>query len=366
MRRDRPCGRRLSGRGSLRAGRAGLDHVCGQLRFPGGLALDQRGVHQHQHGRALSRRRAAGGLLHRRAAGRPGGGRARHRSGRAQAAQLHRARRHAVPERDHDGLRFGRVRKNRRHGGGARRPRRVRGPQGRLGSGGQASRPRHHLFHRDRRAVQRPHAALFRPGRRGHDRRRHPQPRPGPPDRLCADGFRMARRAVRQYSPDPGRYRPGRLWARHLRFALGHRRRGGAEGRRGPGDRQGEPHGRPSDGGGGGRYRVRRRQLHRRRHRQVDRDRSGRARLLHARGLARGVRHRARSDRQFHPHQRQLPQRVPYLRGRGGSRDRRGRPPELRGGQRFGADHQPAAVRGAGPWRARPGHRPGAVRTCRL
>ena len=204
----------------------GSTMYAGNYDLPAAYLSVDRGVHQHQHDRPVSRRRAAGGLLHRRTAGRPGCRRARYRSRRAQAAQLHQAGRHAVPDRDHDGLRLGRVREDRRHGGETRGPRRVRGPQGGIRGRRQAARPRHHLFHRDRSALQRPDGALFRPGRRGDRRRWHPQPRPGAPDGLRADGLGVAGRAVRERPPGAGRYRPRGLWARHLRLAFRHHRGG--------------------------------------------------------------------------------------------------------------------------------------------
>ena len=59
------------------------------------------GVHPHQSDAALSRQRPAGSRLRDRTHGRCCGRHARHRSGRAATAQLHRTRRHAVPYGSH-------------------------------------------------------------------------------------------------------------------------------------------------------------------------------------------------------------------------------------------------------------------------
>ena len=73
--------------------------LAGVYRTPAIARRRHRGVHPHQSGAALSRQRPPGGGLCDRAAGRSRRRRARHRSGRAAAAQLHPARRDAVQDR---------------------------------------------------------------------------------------------------------------------------------------------------------------------------------------------------------------------------------------------------------------------------
>ena len=115
------------------------------------------------------------------------------------------------------------------------------------------------------------------------------------------------------------------------------------------------------------RHRVQGRQVHGRRHRQVDGVRRGRARGL-CRAQIPDVGDRAglegrrvlRSD-QFH-----FPRRLPHLRSRDRSGDRRNRNRRLDRGGRFRDHDQSDDRRGPGAWRHRPGRRAGAAGTRRL
>ena len=112
-------------------------------------------LHQHGAGRRLSRRRAAGGGLYDRAAGRCGGARARRRARCAAAQEFHQAEGDAVHDRDRQGLRFRRVRRPYGARAGGRRMGRLQEARGRLEEGGQAARHRHCDLHRGLRQ-QRP------------------------------------------------------------------------------------------------------------------------------------------------------------------------------------------------------------------
>ena len=63
----------------------------------------------------------------------------------------------------------------------------------------------------------------------------------------------------------------------------------------------------------------------------------------------------------YDPDQLHLPGRLPHLRGRDRSRDRRDRDRALDRGRRFRQHHQSDDRRGPGAWRHRAGHRPGAA-----
>ena len=78
--------------------------AAGRLRHPGLLHSRARGLYQHRAGRCLSRRRAAGGVLCDRAAGRCGGARDRCCAGRDAAAKFHPARADAVRHGDRQDL----------------------------------------------------------------------------------------------------------------------------------------------------------------------------------------------------------------------------------------------------------------------
>ena len=75
------------------------DHVDRRLRHPASLRALPRRLHQHRAGRRLSRRRAAGGRLSGRAPGRRVRPRHRPRPGRDPPAELHPARADALPHR---------------------------------------------------------------------------------------------------------------------------------------------------------------------------------------------------------------------------------------------------------------------------
>ena len=110
------------------------------------------------------------------------------------------------------------------------------------------------------------------------------------------------------------------------------------------------------------RHRHRERRVQGHRHRQVDRAADGRARRLHRAQSAR--RHGAGPEgkRVLRPDQLHLPGRRLYLRTRSRSRHRQDLLRQLRGGGRFRPADQPDDRRRPGPWRPRPGHRPGAAR----
>ena len=110
------------------------------------------------------------------------------------------------------------------------------------------------------------------------------------------------------------------------------------------------------------RHRHRERRVQGHRHRQVDRAADGRARRLHRAQSAR--RHGARPEggRVLRPDQLHLPGRRLYLRTRSRRRHRQDLLRQLRGGGRFRPADQPDDRRRPGPWRSRPGHRPGAAR----
>ncbi len=118
----------------------------------------------------------------------------------------------------------------------------------------------------------------------------------------------------------------------------------------------------PSPRGGHPGHRLRVGPLHGGRHRPVDPDHgAGRPGAKHgptARGgpggPRRGTRHRHAALG--------LPERLPRRGGRGRPPDRHRQDRPLQRRQRLRHDRQPAAGRGAGPWRGGPGHRPGPAR----
>ena len=118
--------------------------------------------------------------------------------------------------------------------------------------------------------------------------------------------------------------------------------------------------------GRGRRHRVRRRRLPRRRHRPEDADpRTGAARA-DAAGPARRPEGRARHAGRVRLAADVVPERLPCLRGRDRSGDRRGGGSRLRGGRRCRHHHPRGDRRRADPWRHRAGARPGARRAGRL
>ena len=112
----------------------------------------------------------------------------------------------------------------------------------------QAARPRHRLFPRRGRCVQRPHGAAFRSERHVDHPRRHPLARPGPRHRLCADGHRMARRTIRERPLRAGRHRRGTDRPRLLRLAQHACRRQCAEKSFRQHHRESQTHGGDDDG----------------------------------------------------------------------------------------------------------------------
>ena len=127
--------------------------------------------------------------------------------------------------------------------------------------------------------------------------------------------------------------------------------------------RQGHEACRASARGRGAGRRFRRRRFQRARHRSAPRSlRRGEGR---ARSGEAAAGHGARARHHAYPRAAgaDLPQRLPYRRGRDRSRNRCRQPRALHRGRRFRPHHQPDAARGPGPWRHRAGHRPGAART---
>ena len=223
--------------------------LSGALPHPGHPLPGARRLHEHRHGRRLSRRRPAGGDLRRRAGGRPRRARARPRPGRGAAEQLHPAgrvpvrpghpRRHEVRHRRlREGARRVRSRSSATTTSGAsRRPRAAEGrylgigfstyveicgvaPSAWIGAGGQGWGAAT-VGERER---ARP------PDRQGRRHDRLDSAGPGARDDGRAGGRRRARRAGR------GRHGRARRHARHA-VRLRHVRqpqRGGRRGRRLP------------------------------------------------------------------------------------------------------------------------------------
>ena len=136
---------------------------------------------------------------------------------------------------------------------------------------------------------------------------------------------RLARRAVREHPRDPGRHRRDGVRPRHLRARARWRSAARRSRARPTRHRQGQEVRGALAGGGRERHRVRRRHVHGRGHRQAVAVRGRRARVLRADGHCRrssasGSTRAASFDRQP-----ELPERLPHLRGRDRSRDRRGR-----------------------------------------
>ena len=191
----------------------------GVYQIPAVLCRQARRAHQHAAAGALSRRRPAGSDLSDRAAARPRGARARHRSDRAQAAQLRPAERDAAQATVRHRLRQRRL-----------LPRHGRMPQARrlerLSQRAAESKKNGKLRGRGIGYFLE-EAAIFndrmehalRSERHAHDPCRHAFARPGPCHRLRADGARMARRAVREHPLHSGRHQRGADRPRHLRLA---------------------------------------------------------------------------------------------------------------------------------------------------
>ena len=116
-------------------------------------------------------------------------------------------------------------------------------------------------------------------------------------------------------------------------------------------------------GSGGRRHRIQGRQVHGCRHRQVGGlGRRHAQRLYRPQVCGRGAGARAEGGGVLRSRQLHLSRRVPHLRGRGRSADRRERDRRMDRGRRFRHRHQSDDRRGPGPWRDRAGRRPGAAR----
>ena len=149
----------------------------------------------------------------------------------------------------------------------------------------------------------------------------------------------------------------GHLWlALAGRGRLGHRQGDQQDHRQGQEDRG------ASAGGVRGRHRAQGRQVLGRRHRQVGRLGRGDAGGLCAAQLPAGEpRAGAGGDGLLRSVELHLSGRGLCLRGRGRSRDRQGGDRTVLGGRRLRQYRQPDDRLGSGPWRDRPGHRPGAA-----
>ena len=159
------------------------------------------------------------------------------------------------------------------------------------------------------------------------------------------------------------RHRQGAVRHGHLRLALGRGRHlGDRQGAR-QGRGQGQEGRRPRARSGRRRHRVQGRQVHGRRHRQVGGLGRRRAQCLY-RAQVRRRRARARPEgrRVLRSGEFHLPGRLPHLRGRGRSDDRRERDRRLDRGRRFRHRDQSDDRRRPGARRHRAGRRPGAAR----
>ena len=174
----------------------------------------------------------------------------------------------------------------------------------------------------------------FDPERHAHHSRRHAFARPGPRHRLCADGQRMARRAVRECPLRAGRHRRGADRARQLWLAQHACRRQRAQKRRRQHHRESQADGGDDAGSRRRRYRVQGRFVPHRRHRPRHAADQCREVVLPAGDAAAAIRRRPGSLRHLRRRAAELSERLPCLRGRGrsGNRLRHARP--LRRGRR--------------------------------
>ena len=159
-----------------------------------------------------------------------------------------------------------------------------------------------------------------------------------------------------------GRYRSGRGRPRHLCLALddGRRQRLARGGRRG--DRERQALGGAFSRSRARRHHLRRRQVHHRRHRQGDAAAKARGDVVHpGRHPGRAWRRPDRRGRVL-GQRAELPQWLPYLRGRDRRRYRLGDDRALHRGRRYRHGDQSAARAGPNPWRRGAGRRPGAAR----
>ena len=170
----------------------------GVYNIPAVHAVAQSGVHQHAAAATLSRRRTAGGDLSHRAIARPRRARHRRRSDRDQAAQFHSRRRPcrtsfspASPTTAATSCASWTSASSSPTGTAFRNARPSRRSNGKLRGRGIGYFVEEAAIFNDRMVHP------LRSERHAHHPRRHPFARPGPPNRLRADGARMARRAVR-------------------------------------------------------------------------------------------------------------------------------------------------------------------------
>ena len=240
---------------------------------------------------------------------------------------------------DHD-LRRRRLSRVAQEGAGDRRLCGLRQAQARIRPPRQAARGRLLDLYRGLRDCAEPGGRLARLRRRlvgigrgagQSDRQcrsphRLPPARPGPRDHLRAGRLRAARHPDRQRQRRARRHRQGAVRHGHLRLALGRGRHlGDRQGAR-QGRGQGQEGRRPPAGGGRRRHRVQGRQVHDRRHRQVGGLGRRRAQRLYRPQIRRpGARAGIEGGRVLRSHQLHLPGRLPHLRGRGRSADRRER-----------------------------------------
>src|SRR6516165_721060 len=163
-----------------------------RVRHPGGFGNQPAGADQHGADRALSRRRPARGELPDRAPDRSGSARDAARSCRTSPPEPDRQ----LPLSDQDrlDLRQRQLPCGDAESPGACRLGRLSGAATGKRSGRPAARPRHRLLHGQYRHLQRAHGTALRSFGRADDPRRHAVARPGPRDRLYADGIGVARR----------------------------------------------------------------------------------------------------------------------------------------------------------------------------
>ena len=114
------------------------------------------------------------------------------------------------------------------------------------------------------------------------------------------------------------------------------------------------------------RHRLCRRRLHDRRHRPLDADWPNRADVVHPGRPALGARRRPPGSRRLLLRYAELPQWLPYLRGRDRPRNRRSRARPLHRRRRHRHRHQPAIGDGPDPRRRRARRRPSPLRGRRL
>ena len=194
---------------AVRADDPVVRHVDGDrpLRHPGDRRRLQALLHQHRAGGRLSRRRASGGGLSDRAAGRPVRRRHEPCARRDPPAQLHPSRPAALSHRLRPAVRHRRFRRPPRRGHAPLRLADLREPPRGGPLARQAPRHRHGDLCRGLR-LSRLRARLCRAdaGRARRAEDRHAVERPGPCHRLCAVRRRGAEARLRPHRRAPGRH----------------------------------------------------------------------------------------------------------------------------------------------------------------